>query len=71
MRRPPGKKPAQVTYPDRPIPKNREPSKHKEMSRESPVAAVPPHLLPMRATSSEPFDDPSYRFEIKWDGVRP
>ena len=31
----------------------------------------PPHLEPMLATDgSEPFDDPAWTFEIKWDGVR-
>jgi ATP-dependent DNA ligase len=29
-----------------------------------------PTLLPMLATSGEPFDSPEYRFEIKWDGIR-
>jgi bifunctional non-homologous end joining protein LigD len=29
-----------------------------------------PTLLPMLATSSDPFDSPDYRFETKWDGVR-
>jgi bifunctional non-homologous end joining protein LigD len=37
------------------------------MNRTSPA---PPHLLPMLATSSPPFDDPACRFEVKWDGVR-
>jgi bifunctional non-homologous end joining protein LigD len=27
-------------------------------------------LQPMLATSTEPFDDHDYLFEIKWDGVR-
>ena len=31
----------------------------------------PPELTPMLATSAEqPFDDPGWVFEIKWDGVR-
>jgi ATP-dependent DNA ligase len=29
-----------------------------------------PTVLPMLATSGEPFDSPEYRFEIKWDGIR-
>jgi ATP-dependent DNA ligase len=34
------------------------------------VGPVLPHLLPMLARSWPPFDAPSWRFEIKWDGVR-
>lgn len=31
----------------------------------------PPRLEPMLATPGEaPFDDPAWRFEIKWDGIR-
>ena len=29
-----------------------------------------PTVMPMLATSGEPFDSPEYRFEIKWDGIR-
>src|SRR6516164_4292284 len=29
-----------------------------------------PTVMPMLATSGEPFDSPKYRFEIKWDGIR-
>jgi bifunctional non-homologous end joining protein LigD len=32
---------------------------------------APPRLAPMLATSAdEPFDDPGWLFEVKWDGVR-
>jgi DNA ligase D-like protein (predicted ligase) len=31
---------------------------------------LPEHIRPMLATSGEPFDSPSYVFELKWDGVR-
>src|SRR4029079_2633082 len=27
-------------------------------------------LAPMLATSVQPFDDPAYLFDLKWDGVR-
>jgi bifunctional non-homologous end joining protein LigD len=42
-------------------------------SREPPLPAkpMPPALQPMLATPGrEPFDDPAWLFEIKWDGVR-
>src|SRR5262245_61484040 len=32
--------------------------------------ALPRRLLSMLATSAAPFDDPTYLFETKWDGVR-
>src|SRR5436190_24234284 len=35
-----------------------------------PTTPLPPRLLPMLATSSEPFDDAAFLFEVKWDGVR-
>jgi bifunctional non-homologous end joining protein LigD len=40
------------------------------LRHEQAPAKLPRQLLPMVATSSEPFDDPAYLFEIKWDGVR-
>jgi ATP-dependent DNA ligase len=29
-----------------------------------------PHLAPMLATPSVPFDSEAYSFEIKWNGIR-
>jgi len=44
------------------------------MAYKVPMAAiysqVPRQLLPMLATSTDPFDDPGCLFEVKWDGVR-
>ncbi|MFP5225596.1 MAG: non-homologous end-joining DNA ligase [Actinomycetota bacterium] len=37
----------------------------------APVLASPPALEPMLASGGgEPFDDPDWSFEVKWDGVR-
>src|SRR5690349_20719927 len=33
------------------------------------MIAEPPHLLPMLASPSPPFEDRACRFEIKWDAV--
>lgn len=35
-----------------------------------PAAVIPPKLLPMLAATSDPFDDASFLFDVKWDGVR-
>src|SRR5262249_6764880 len=32
--------------------------------------ALPPFITPMLAKPGEPFDDPDYLFEVKWDGTR-
>jgi bifunctional non-homologous end joining protein LigD len=42
-----------------------------ELLRRAPVAARPAKLQPMKATLvREPFDDPGWLYEIKWDGYR-
>jgi len=40
------------------------------VSRKQTTAAVPAAVPPMLSSSSAPFDDEAYIFEIKWDGVR-
>ena len=42
-----------------------------EALKEAPVKAMPHSLEPMLATLvKEPFDDPEWLFEVKWDGYR-
>ncbi|HSO73055.1 MAG TPA: non-homologous end-joining DNA ligase, partial [Thermodesulfobacteriota bacterium] len=42
-----------------------------EILKEAPVKAIPHNLEPMLASLvKEPFDDPGWLFEVKWDGYR-
>jgi bifunctional non-homologous end joining protein LigD len=42
-----------------------------DILRDAPLAAMPARLEPMLATLvKEPFDDPDWLFEVKWDGYR-
>lgn len=42
-----------------------------EILRKAPISALPAGLKPMKATLvKEPFDEPGWLYEIKWDGYR-
>ena len=39
--------------------------------KSAPKSAIPTHIKPMKATLvDEPFDDPDWLYEVKWDGYR-
>jgi len=43
----------------------------KELIKPAPKGAVPENIQPMKATLvDEPFDDPDWLYEVKWDGYR-
>lgn len=43
----------------------------KALLRKAPKSAVPKNIKPMKATLiNEPFDDPDWVYEVKWDGYR-
>jgi bifunctional non-homologous end joining protein LigD len=43
----------------------------KQQLKQIPKSAMPHRVKPMKATlTAEPFDDPNWLFEIKWDGYR-
>lgn len=42
-----------------------------ELIKAAPKAAIPQNIQPMKATLvDEPFDDPDWLYEVKWDGYR-
>ena len=42
-----------------------------EILKAAPKAAIPQNIKPMKATLvDEPFDDPDWLYEVKWDGYR-
>jgi len=46
-------------------------SDSKTLLKQAPEAAIPGNVKPMLATLvSEPFDDPEWVYEVKWDGYR-
>ena len=43
----------------------------KELIKSAPKVAIPENIQPMKATLvDEPFDDPDWLYEVKWDGYR-
>jgi len=43
----------------------------KALIKSAPKAAIPKNIKPMKATLvDEPFDDPDWLYEVKWDGYR-
>lgn len=67
----PEKEPKQTREQAEANPANSQPASLNMLMEKAPKAPIPAKLQPMKATLvREPFDDPGWLYEIKWDGYR-